>query len=291
MDTSGHEKLVGSFYDDYWSAIAWWKDADETLSIHYGLYDKGIKTRKEALYNMNDYVAKLIRIEKNKTMSILDAGCGVGGTSIYLAKKYPNINFTGISIASDQVRLAKTFAKERGVQNTSFIKKSYLKTGFPDNSFDGVFALESSSYAQKHSSFIDEMVRILKPGGRLVVIDSFLKVDCLNPIMQKIYDEFCLGFGYANLPYLKNYTSYLREHGFAEIVIEDISKNVGRSVFMYSIFVFPFFLSNVIKRLLKLGRYKFLDDSVSYSRGSTIIAGILGLSGVIGYFGTTAVKK
>lgn len=291
METKDHEKLVGKFYDDYWSSIVWWKDSDETLSIHYGFYEKDIKTRKEAMYNMNDYVAKLLGLEKNKPMKILDAGCGVGGTSIYLAKKYSNVSFTGITIAPEQVKLATYFSNERCVDNTEFMLKSYLNTDFPDNSFDGIFALESSSYAQNHCDFVDEMFRILKPGGRFIVVDSFLRVDSLNPIMQKIYDEFCLGFGYATLPNLEKYKSYVKENGFIKIDVEDISKNVGRSVFKYSMAVFPFFLSNIIKRSLKLGRFNLKDDFVSYSRGSTILAGILGLSGAIGYFGISAVKK
>ena len=49
-NVNDHERLVGSFYDAYWSTIAWWKDSNETLSIHYGLYEKNIKTNKEAIY-------------------------------------------------------------------------------------------------------------------------------------------------------------------------------------------------------------------------------------------------
>ena len=83
METKDHEQLVGSFYDNYWPTINCWRDTDETLSIHYGLYEKGIRTRKEAMYNMNDYIARLLGLQIGKPLKILDAGCGVGGTSIY----------------------------------------------------------------------------------------------------------------------------------------------------------------------------------------------------------------
>ncbi|GAG13149.1 unnamed protein product, partial [marine sediment metagenome] len=79
INRNNHEQLVGNFYDSYWPTIAWWKNSDETLSIHYGLYEKHIQTRTEAMYNMNNYVAKLLGLKKNKKMKILDAGCGVGG--------------------------------------------------------------------------------------------------------------------------------------------------------------------------------------------------------------------
>ena len=210
---------------------------------------------------------------------------------IYLSKKYSNVDFTGITIAPNQVELAKKFAEKREVNNTSFMLGTYLDTKFPNNYFDGVFALESSSYAQNHNEFVDEMFSILKPGGRLVVVDSFRIKDPLNPIMQKIYNEFCLGFGYANLPVLDSYTTYLKEKGFSKINVEDISKNVGKSVFVYSVAVFPFFLSNISKRVLKFGKYRLADDLVGFYRGSTILAGLLGLSGAIGYFGTSTVKR
>jgi len=48
-----------------------------------------------------------------------------------------------------------------------------MNTGFSSNKFDAVFSIESFSYAPQKHVFIQEMFRILKPGGLIVIIDGF----------------------------------------------------------------------------------------------------------------------
>jgi len=250
MRLNEHEKIVGEFYDNVWPEFVRWWYAEETLGLHYAFYEDGIKSFKEAVYNMNEFVGRLLCLNDNEPMDILDAGCGVGGTSIYLGNKYPKVRFTGITVASDQVKLAKKFANERQVHNASFMLSSYFDTKFSDNFFDGVFALESTSYATDIKKFADEIHRILKPGGRLVVIDGFRKNVSLNPIMQKIYYGFLKDRGYAHLSTFDTYISHLKKLGFIEIEIKNIAKNVSRSQLRSFVIGIPFFFSMLINLTL-----------------------------------------
>lgn len=291
IEKSEDEKIVEEFYENVWPEFVRWWCAEETLGLHYAFYEDGIRTFKEAILNMNDFVGRLLGLEEKELGDILDAGCGVGGTSIYLANKYPNSTITGITITPEQVELAKKFAQERNVNNVKFMLSSYANIELPDNYFDGVFALESACYAKNISDFIDEMYRLLKSKGRLVVIDGFRKDDIpLNPVMQKIYEGVCKDRGYAHPPSLNTYTSHLKEKGFTGIIIRDISKNVSRSQLRSFLIGIPFFLSTSFKRL-KFGKYKLTEDFVDYSFGTSVPAAIVGLSGVVGYYAITAIKK
>jgi ubiquinone/menaquinone biosynthesis C-methylase UbiE len=286
------EKLIGDFYNQWSEQISKNDFIKKTLAHHYGYHTKGIRTLKDALINMNEYVAELLQLENKKDIKILDAGCGIGGTSIYFSKKYPDVSFMGITIASHQVKLAKKFAEAQNISNAKFIYGNYLNTEFKNNTFDGIFALESSQYATNHKAFLDEMYRILKPGGRFVVVDGFRTPRPLNPIMKKIYQRFCYDFGYVNLAIISEYKRYLEEKGFTEIFIKDISKNVQLSVFLIGVVTLPDFSFKIFKKKI----FPLIDNNqnndFSYQfHGNTIWAGICGLCKVIRYYGIYSVKK
>ena len=149
------EDYVADYYEGIWRHFVRWWRADKTLGLHWAFYEEGIKNFEEAILNLNEFVGKLLDLNDKTKMEILDAGCGVGGTSIYLANKYKNVNFTGVTITPGQIELAKKFAKERNANNTTFLLKNYIDTGYPDGFFNGAFAIESASYAPDKRAFVD----------------------------------------------------------------------------------------------------------------------------------------
>lgn len=58
----------------------------KNLGMHYGFWEKGTKTLHQAILNENKAVAQALKIKKSDI--VLDAGCGVGGTAIWLANNY-----------------------------------------------------------------------------------------------------------------------------------------------------------------------------------------------------------
>jgi tocopherol O-methyltransferase len=294
METKNHvitQAFLEKFYDDWSENLLRINFINETLAIHFGYYTKGIKTLYEAVFNMNDYVAELLQLQNKKDTHILDAGCGIGGSSIYLAKKYSNVMFTGITIASSQAALATIFAEKRNTPNTKFITDDYLQTSFPDNSFDGIFALESSCYAADHNAFVNEMYRILKPGGRLVVIDAFRTDRPLKPMMKKIYRRFCVEFGNANLAVISNFKQHVTDKGFVDVLCKNITKNMRRSVIQWSIVSAPYFVKKNIMGIMPLKRKKTKADLSDFYNGNTTLAAICGFCGIIGYYSLSAIKK
>merc|ERR1711957_780179 len=108
--------------------------------------------------------------ETDSGANVLDVGCGVGGTSRYLAKKLgKNAHVTGITLSPNQVDRATELAVEQNVPNAKFTVMNALKMDFPDNSFDIVWACESGEHMPDKKAYIDEMMRVLKPGGKYVM--------------------------------------------------------------------------------------------------------------------------
>ncbi|CAM9308229.1 unnamed protein product [Pylaiella littoralis] len=148
--------------------------------IHLGYYNEQERKKGafrkdfiQAKYDFIDEMAKWGGVEAGPETSpkkVLDVGCGVGGTSRYLAKKLgPETSVTGITLSPKQVERATQLAKEQGVPNAKFQVTNALDMSFEDESFDLVWACESGEHMPDKGKYIEEMTRVLKPGGRLVV--------------------------------------------------------------------------------------------------------------------------
>ena len=101
--------------------------------------------------------------------SILDVGCGIGGSTLYLAGKY-RARATGITLSPVQAARAAARAATAGLgEHVRFQVADALAMPFADDSFDLVWSLESGEHMPDKGRFLQECCRVLKPGGRLIV--------------------------------------------------------------------------------------------------------------------------
>jgi len=150
--------------------------------IHLGYYTdedmaKGAGTL--AGCNVKDFIeAKFDFVDKMLEWSecppeparVLDVGCGIGGTSRHLAKTLgPKSQVQGITLSPNQRDRATALAKEQGVDNASFQVMNALEMDFEDNTFDFVWACESGEHMPDKKKYVEEMIRVLKPGGTIVI--------------------------------------------------------------------------------------------------------------------------
>jgi len=177
--------------------------------IHLGYYNDeemaaGYKKKNfiQAKYDFIDEMMKLGGIDAAAVsasgadeIKVLDVGCGVGGTSRYLAKNLgPKASVTGITLSPNQVKRATELASEQGVDNAKFTVMNALEMEFEDNSFDIVWACESGEHMPDKEAYINEMMRVLKPGGKYVMATWCQRDDREVPFSDK--DERDLKFLY-----------------------------------------------------------------------------------------------
>jgi MPBQ/MSBQ methyltransferase len=151
---------------------------------------KGYKKKNfiGAKYDFVDEMMKLggISADTDSTAKCLDVGCGVGGTSRHLAKNLgPKATVTGITLSPNQVKRATELAKEQGVNNAFFTVMNALEMDFPDNTFDVVWACESGEHMPDKEAYINEMMRVLKPGGKFVMATWCQRDDREVPFSDK----------------------------------------------------------------------------------------------------------
>jgi tocopherol O-methyltransferase len=196
--------------------------------IHHGYYENNIVLTP--LKAQEKLIEKLIELlDLTKDMHILDVGCGMGGSSIYLAKNY-HVNVTGISLSKKQIDIALQEAQECHLENVIFkIEDALALDSFEANSFNIVWSLESCEQFYDKELFIKQAFRVLKPGGQLILATWCSDRDEYQDQEAKKYYKLCKVFDLPYMPTLTHYCMLLEKQNFAIRECLDWSTHVKNS--------------------------------------------------------------
>ena len=225
MNTFSQEKIE-EYYDktEVHYARAW--DLRESLAMHYGYWDDSVSSFRESLANMNRKMAEFGNIKS--TDRVLDAGCGVGGSSIFLAKEY-GCQVTGITLSAKQAETATKNAQENGVSHlVNFRQADFRNTPFEAETFDVIWGLESTVHDHNKYGLLKEAKRILKKNGRLVLAE-YLKPRKLTDKENKIVLNWLNAQAMADITDKEHFNEAVANTGFKNIHFEDITSFIKKS--------------------------------------------------------------
>lgn len=192
------QQRIQQFYDQssgLWEAV--WGE-----HMHHGYYGADGREPKERRQAQIDLIDELLAwAEVSEAQQILDVGCGIGGSSLYLAERF-GASATGITLSPVQANRATERAEAAGIQ-AQFQVADALQMPFADGQFDLVWTLESGEHMPDKEQFLRECWRVLRPGGRLVMATW-----CHRPTdppagdlteaerrhLDKIYRVYCLPY-------------------------------------------------------------------------------------------------
>ena len=139
--------------------------------VHLGYYGNPPR-RRDFRRAKEDFVHELVRWSGLDQLPpgsrVLDVGCGIGGSARILARDY-GLDVLGISISPGQIRRAQELTPA-GL-SCRFAVMDALDLELPDAGFDAVWSVEAGPHMPDKQRYADELLRVLKPGGRLAVAD------------------------------------------------------------------------------------------------------------------------
>ncbi len=209
-----HYDLASPYYEQLWGQ-----------HIHHGYWINGQETKEEAAQNL---IELLVNKSKLKPKSkVLDVGCGIGGTSMHLARKYL-CNVTGITISPVQVEMATHAAAKSNINNKPTFLVDDANNISVKGSFDIIWSVEMISHLNNRANLFKRASELLKPGGKMCITD-WLADDNLSKADKQKYIEPIEKGMLVSLPTLSEYKQHIDANGFRLLYYDDISKDVAQT--------------------------------------------------------------
>ena len=184
------------------------------------------------------------QLKKHNPTSILDVATGTADVAIMTTKILPAAKITGIDISDGMLNIGRKKINKLGLQNKIDLLNGDSETiSFADNSFDAVtvaFGVRNFEHLEKGLS---EIKRVLKPGGKLVVLEFsqpktfgvtqvyniYMKV--VAPTVGKIFSKNRNAYKYLDqsikkFPEGKNFTLILDNLGYTNTYCKPLSLGI-----------------------------------------------------------------
>ncbi|MBZ5534922.1 MAG: methyltransferase domain-containing protein [Acidobacteriia bacterium] len=210
-----HYDRLSTYYRTLWG-----------VHLHHGYWEDN-EPQSVAQVNLVRKLAELA--ELCPSMHILDVGCGLGGSSLWLAENL-EATVVGLTLSEVQARMAHTEAMRSGLEGrVSFHLGDARHLPFAAGRFDVVWIIECSEHVEDKQSFLAGCSRVLRIGGKLAIC-AWLKADGLSREEEEAFIEpVCGGFLCPSLETMNNYRRWMEESGFTVLHALDITPRVEKT--------------------------------------------------------------
>jgi MPBQ/MSBQ methyltransferase len=204
---SSQVRLVRS-YDRTIAADLLRRYYEDSGFLNWGYWDAEPKSQREASEALVD---KLLDKIPHKSGRILDVACGLGASTRRLMRVYPPEMINGVNFSEVQIAEARKRAA-----GCTFRCMDAARLDFPDLWFDAVICVEAAFHFDTRDAFFREALRVLKPGGWLVLSDVLFRGSVAS-LLARIPRA-------NHVASIAGYTTRLAAAGFEQIDVQDVTK-------------------------------------------------------------------
>lgn len=210
------EALTETYYDS--------NDADsfyETVwggeDIHIGIYEDTDDIREASRKTVQAMSSHLMGL--NPQSRVIDLGAGYGGSARYLAK-LAGCHVTCLNISEVQNIRNRFFNAETNLDDRiEVLHGSYEDIPCDDKAFDIVWSQDAFLHSDRKQKVLEEVARVLSPGGELIFTDPMQADDCPEGVLQPVYDRLNL----ESMGSFRYYREALAALGFTEKRVIDLT--------------------------------------------------------------------
>ncbi|MEY3460308.1 MAG: Demethylrebeccamycin-D-glucose O-methyltransferase [Planctomycetota bacterium] len=194
--------------------------------IHHGLWS-GNESPQVAAQQLTERLVEEAGILRGSR--VLDIGCGMGGSSIHLAKTL-ECRVTGVTLSPFQRRWASMAARLGGAGGRAeFLCADAEKVEFPAASADVVWSVECTEHLFDKPAFFRRAAEWLKPGGRMAICVWLAGDEPLTSAQEQLAFGVCEGFFCPSLGTEADYCSWMKAAGLEMTAIQDWTSRVSRT--------------------------------------------------------------
>lgn len=195
------------------------------VHIHHGLWEED-EDPQSAQIQMIEHLAGAANLPQEA--DVLDVGCGMGGSSIYLARTRHS-QVTGLTLSRTQQLWARAAALRAGVtRRTTFLCQD-AESYSPQTLFDVLWSIECTEHLFDKPVFFRQAAHWLKPGGTLAIC-AWLAAD--EPHTAEIIrknENVCEAFLCPSLGTQADYAGWLQQAGFDVLQMTDLTEKVVKT--------------------------------------------------------------
>jgi tocopherol O-methyltransferase len=184
---------IKRYYDRH--TVSFVRFGQGRASIHRAVWGPHTQTQEEAFHYVDDQIAALVRRADAplSAVHVIDLGCGVGSSLCYLAERLP-IRGTGVTLSSAQAQMARQFIEAAGLAaRVECLEGDFTNLPPTIKPADLAYAIESFVHGPSPERFFEQIRRVLKPGGRLLICDD-VKADESSVDAARVVEEFTRGW-------------------------------------------------------------------------------------------------
>jgi sarcosine/dimethylglycine N-methyltransferase len=191
--------------------------------IHVGLYQDDREAIAPASRRTVEEMAKRIS-GLGKDSKVLDLGAGYGGAARYLAKTY-GCHVTALNLSEAENNRDREMNKAAGLDHLiEVVDGNFESIPAEDGSFDLVWSQDAILHSPRRAQVINEVARVLKPGGDFLFTDPMQADDCPEGVLQPVLDRIHLD----SLGSFAFYREAAADAGMQEVKIEDMTHQLTR---------------------------------------------------------------
>jgi len=219
---------IRKYYDQNTRLFLAFNNAKNAQNIHRSLWTDGAQTLEESLNVTNERIRTQIESIAPTGARIADLGCGIGAGLFYIVPRLKEPAFAlGITLSPVQAQLANLFAKQSKLEKQIlFAEGDFTNVPLVGETLDAVYSVEAVVHAQEPESYFQEAGRLLRYGGKLIIVDDYQAARSFSPKDTSWLNAYMDGWHVPGVTTIEQATLFAEKHHLRLVKNDNLTRHL-----------------------------------------------------------------